>query len=227
VTLHHAEPVCDASFYFHQPHENQYTVNFTDHSSSDVDIHSWLWDFGDGHTSSEQNPSHIYEHSGTYLVCLFISTADSLCVDHYCHHVVIHQAILDDHNDHLSQRMASNQDAFFQGSGNPSESETEQGEPIRLKVDDLEDNASNQSIHQSPNPFNEYIVVEYNLEQDALVNVTIFDMAGKALFKNDTQILTKGLIQNQINLGHLNDGFYILQVEINGVTLIKKVVKTK
>ncbi len=227
VTLHHAEPVCDASFYFHQPHENQYTVNFTDHSSSDVDIHSWLWDFGDGHTSSEQNPSHIYEHSGTYLVCLFISTADSLCVDHYCHHVVIHQAILDDHNDHLSQRMASNHDAFFQGSGNPSESETEQGEPIRLKVDDLEDNASNQSIHQSPNPFNEYIVVEYNLEQDALVNVTIFDMAGKALFKNDTQILTKGLIQNQINLGHLNDGFYILQVEINGVTLIKKVVKTK
>ena len=60
-----------------------------------------------------------------------------------------------------------------------------------------------------------------------MVNVTIFDMAGKAVFKNDTQILTKGLIQNQINLGHLNDGFYILQVEINGVTLIKKVVKTK
>lgn len=227
VTLHHEEPVCEASFYFHQPHENHYTINFTDHSSSDADIHFWLWDFGDGATSSEQNPSHTYDHSGTYLVCLFIATADSSCVDHYCHHVVIHRTILDDHNDDFAQRMASNDNASFQVSGNPSDPETEQGEPLRPKAVVLEDNDSDLSIHLSPNPFSEFIVLEFNLEQDAMVNVTIVDLAGKSVFKNETQFLAKGLFQNQINVGHLSDGVYIFRVEFNGETLIKKVVKTK
>lgn len=34
----------------------------------------WLWDFGDGNTSSEKNPSHKYENSGKYTVSL---TAES------------------------------------------------------------------------------------------------------------------------------------------------------
>ncbi len=31
---------------------------------------SWLWDFGDGKTSSEKNPVHIYEDGGYYVVSL-------------------------------------------------------------------------------------------------------------------------------------------------------------
>jgi PKD repeat protein len=34
---------------------------------------SWLWDFGDGHTSIDQNPSHVYTHSGTYTVDLTVN----------------------------------------------------------------------------------------------------------------------------------------------------------
>ena len=34
------------------------------------DATSWLWDFGDGNTSSEQNPVHIYESGGYYIVVL-------------------------------------------------------------------------------------------------------------------------------------------------------------
>ena len=33
----------------------------------------WLWDFGDGTTSSLQNPTHTYLQSGTYDVSLFVS----------------------------------------------------------------------------------------------------------------------------------------------------------
>ncbi|MTK64044.1 MAG: PKD domain-containing protein, partial [Methanobacterium sp.] len=31
---------------------------------------SWLWDFGDGATSTDQNPVHVYNTPGTYTVTL-------------------------------------------------------------------------------------------------------------------------------------------------------------
>lgn len=57
-------------------------VNFTDNSTASSPITSWLWDFGDGNTSTMQNPSHTYAASGNYTVCLTAVTAcgtDSTC----------------------------------------------------------------------------------------------------------------------------------------------------
>ena len=42
------------------------TVQFTDTSSGTVT--SWAWTFGDGGTSTLQNPSHIYQYGGTYSI---------------------------------------------------------------------------------------------------------------------------------------------------------------
>jgi len=41
-------------------------------SFSDLSVHavSWLWDFGDGETSTLQNPAHIYRSDGVYTVSL-------------------------------------------------------------------------------------------------------------------------------------------------------------
>jgi PKD repeat protein len=44
------------------------TVNFTDQSTNSPA--SWSWTFGDGGTSYEQNPSHVYTGAGTYTVTL-------------------------------------------------------------------------------------------------------------------------------------------------------------
>ena len=44
------------------------TVAFTDLSANEPD--SWLWNFGDGNTSTQQNPVHTYTNSGTYTVQL-------------------------------------------------------------------------------------------------------------------------------------------------------------
>lgn len=46
-------------------------VSFTDLSSHAPT--SWSWDFGDGGTSSAQNPSHTYDTPGTYSVSLTVS----------------------------------------------------------------------------------------------------------------------------------------------------------
>ncbi len=51
-------------------------VQFTDLSSGGwYEILAWTWDFGDGSPySSEQNPQHTYEETGTYWVTLTILT---------------------------------------------------------------------------------------------------------------------------------------------------------
>ncbi|HLC15366.1 MAG TPA: PKD domain-containing protein, partial [Thermodesulfovibrionia bacterium] len=46
------------------------TVNFTDSSTSSGTITSWSWNFGDGGTSTEQNPTYEYSSAGTYTVSL-------------------------------------------------------------------------------------------------------------------------------------------------------------
>lgn len=40
--------------------------------NSSIQPTQWFWDFGDGSTSTQQNPSHIYTTSGSYSVCLSI-----------------------------------------------------------------------------------------------------------------------------------------------------------
>jgi PKD repeat protein len=55
------------------------TVTFTDTSGNAPT--AWHWDFGDGATSDEENPSHTYTQAGTYTVRLKVSNvfgSDSL-----------------------------------------------------------------------------------------------------------------------------------------------------
>ncbi|MEJ2548080.1 MAG: PKD domain-containing protein, partial [Gemmatimonadota bacterium] len=48
--------------------------NFTDQSTdADGTVVSWAWDFGDGATSTSQNPSHSYALEGTYTVTLTVT----------------------------------------------------------------------------------------------------------------------------------------------------------
>jgi gliding motility-associated-like protein len=45
-----------------------------------IGANQFFWDFGDGSTSTEENPSHLYENVGTYEVTL-IASSDESCLD--------------------------------------------------------------------------------------------------------------------------------------------------
>jgi PKD repeat protein len=52
------------------------SVAFTDESLGDPPPETWYWDFGDGATSLEQNPSHEYMDEGTYDVMLIVDNGE-------------------------------------------------------------------------------------------------------------------------------------------------------
>ncbi len=53
------------------------TVEFTDNSTDpDGTITAWEWDFGDGNSSTLQNPTHTYDTANTYIVTLTVTDDD-------------------------------------------------------------------------------------------------------------------------------------------------------
>jgi PKD repeat protein/ABC-type branched-subunit amino acid transport system substrate-binding protein len=67
------EPVAPA-FIFETVADVPLTVQFTDQSTGPVA--SYLWDFGDGTTTNEQNPLHTFPQQGDYAVTLTITASD-------------------------------------------------------------------------------------------------------------------------------------------------------
>lgn len=49
-----------------------FTVNFTNQSAGAA---AWLWDFGDGTTSTQASPSHVYDRFGSYTVKLVVTNS--------------------------------------------------------------------------------------------------------------------------------------------------------
>lgn len=65
------------------------SVSFTDDSESETGpITSYEWNFGDGSTSTAENPSHVFTEPGAYEVCLVISTSGG-CSDDRCETVLV------------------------------------------------------------------------------------------------------------------------------------------
>ncbi len=77
----HANCECDVPIAtFSSSQNEELTHFFTYEGLEDYDTISW--DFGDGNSSSENNPTHIFETSGTYEVCV---TASNDCgEDTFC-----------------------------------------------------------------------------------------------------------------------------------------------
>jgi PKD repeat protein len=55
------------------------TVQFTNQSTGN-NISSYFWNFGDGSTSAERNPSHVFQNVGTYNVFLTVTSPGGVAI---------------------------------------------------------------------------------------------------------------------------------------------------
>lgn len=88
---------CEA-YYYYYPADTMGSgwtfnnVQFVDASIGNPD--SWYWEFGDGQTSSEQNPIHYFNEQGLYEVCLTITNSGDSCISTFCDYIEIYNDTL-------------------------------------------------------------------------------------------------------------------------------------
>jgi len=74
---------CDSYFYSIRDSLNTFTQYF--YGSSNSNVTSWFWDFGDGNYSTSQNPTHTYSDTGWFYVCLTVNNCNSA----YCENIYV------------------------------------------------------------------------------------------------------------------------------------------
>lgn len=52
-------------------------INFTGSATGGTEPYTYAWDFGDGYSSTEQNPSHTYSNAGDFTVTLTVTDSQS------------------------------------------------------------------------------------------------------------------------------------------------------
>jgi len=76
INIGHISTTCNAQFSYYTMH-NPDSLHFY---PTGTPAHSYYWSFGDGTTSTQQYPWHLYSGPGTYRVCLYIAdTAGVTC----------------------------------------------------------------------------------------------------------------------------------------------------
>ena len=78
---------CNAGFTYSGAPVNPQELVFS--SSNLTGNYTYHWTFGDGTSSSLDDPSHAYPAAGTYEVCLFIVDSASECSDEYCLEITV------------------------------------------------------------------------------------------------------------------------------------------
>lgn len=78
---------CQASFQYATDPVSPQTITFVNVSQGNPTFYGW--DFGDGTFSNDENPTHTYQESGFYTICLTIMSNDSTCYDVFCENILL------------------------------------------------------------------------------------------------------------------------------------------
>jgi PKD repeat protein len=229
------------------------TVTFTDISTSTgSSIVSWMWDFGDGDTSSLQNPTHTFGHH-TYYVCLTI-TDGSGCTSTTCHAITMHG---NPNHCHASFTFTVDTAGVFTfintstGTSastmytwvfsdttsstleNPTHTFTHYGNfTVCLFVNDTTTGCSSHRcrhvrwsshVHHYPNPFSHSSFVQYELSEAGMVSIDLMDRYGNRISEISNEMKYPGQYTEEINAADLKTGIYFLRMDVAGQVTYKRI----
>jgi len=172
-------------------------IYFTNFSENAV---SYLWDFGDGQTSTDFEPTHIYTENGTYTVTLSIySELD-------CEFSTVQKTIVITIPEVEEPELPST----------PDDPDTEPEVPIVIvSIQDIE---WMKNISVFPNPFNNEIYIENTNNENFVAE--LYDISGKRIY--DKHMMEE---QSYIDTKSWANGVYLLKVSSHKGTKTFRLIK--
>ncbi|MEZ4789882.1 MAG: PKD domain-containing protein [Flavobacteriales bacterium] len=194
---------CEAGFWVLQAYENGDTTgtgtpipntlwvwNLTNGGTG---FYQFVWDFGDGSTSTEAFPTHIYADSGPYELCLTITDSDG-CTDTYCDSVSV------------------DEDGLYSGligdTGNRTALTLNVVNPLTTGIDE---EGMLATISLWPNPARELLNIALDSRTAGSVRLEVVDLNGRIVLERQEQLNLGG---NRLQLGteDLPAGLYALRI---------------
>ncbi|HET6225638.1 MAG TPA: PKD domain-containing protein [Bacteroidia bacterium] len=160
---------------------------------------SYLWFFGDDEHSTDKNPTHNYAGTGPYNVCLAVKNNN--CYAEYC------------------DTLSLNDTAHRTLSGS-----------FHIKVVDRtvginENAATNVSLQNYPNPFNDVTTIKYEVKEQAIVELSVFNILGSKLEVIENAKKNPGTYTVEWNAQNFHQGIYILQLRVGNQLISKKMIR--
>ena len=152
---------------------------------------SYVWDFGDGATSTEIYPTYEYTEVGTYTVCLYITSGDG-CTDSYCYTFTV------------------DADGLFNGGG-----AMQQGFTLNVVEEivlGLEENKLVSNLSVYPNPIGDNSVLSIQSLKAFAGTIEVYNMQGQVV-SSFNQTVQSGQNQIALNLGNMASGNYLLKLK--------------
>ena len=187
---------CDVEAEFNYTVDYGY-ADFFDQSviGTGTNVIAYIWDFGDGQTSDEQNPEHTYYSVGSYDVCLTVIgiVGNDCCADVICHKVQITE---------ISE---------LQGGGGGN----------RMQQSDPEKSPAAWLGQNNPNPFDEVTTINsYIPDGTGSAVLNIYSDKGELI--NSIKLDQRGLVSRTISLTNLEPGVYHYNLLLDGVQFNRK-----
>lgn len=163
------------------------------------------WDFGDGTSSFDPYPTHVYGASGPYNLCLTIDDASG-CSSIYCDSVSI------------------DGDGFYEGMA--PESEVRNGFTIRV-LNQLPTSVEEQAYNEPrlwPNPVTDALSLSFRSTVSGTVTVSIIDPDGRSV-RQERLAFNRGANSISLNASDLAAGIYLLRIGDDANTMNIRFIK--
>jgi len=176
--------------------ENGGVIFFINQSTGGSVHTTWHWDFGDGHSSSEENPHHSYEEPGIYVVCLTMTDSVTECYDDICMEIPFqmgNQELIMDDNIPVFR-------SSFSASSSFNEDET---------------------IVRYTNPVSTNLQISYHTAKQTPVSFNLYDLNGHSVMYKDFGMAAKGRHEEQLQISDLKPGLYVIRLSMDDAMITR------
>jgi PKD repeat protein len=193
VVIHEPEPECEAAFFWEYDSETDSLV-FHNTSDGSTPHTTWLWTFGDGGTSTEENPQHEYAEDGVYTICLIMIDSTTDCVSDVCH-------------------------TFVQNYQNEEENNEQQEaqEPPPA-------NFTDGPVVRYSNPVTNTLSLTWSQTVAGTVSIQLLDLTGNRVLSTTLDMVLPGEIKQTLTIPSIPAGLYVIVLTLPEAQITKQVM---